>query len=108
MRRVMICCAILLSGCAASQWSRPGATPSDLEQDRSTCNTKALNTLPVNMVMMSTGWDTPPRRECSQTSNGQNCISVPGIPASPRPTDINEAARAKLTDACLKSLGWSK
>lgn len=102
------CCVVALTACAAPQWSRPGATAQDLEKDKEQCGGRALSTLPINMVMISTGWDSPPRRECTSSPSGPNCVNVPGIPAAPRLTDVNETPRAKLADACLKSLGWSR
>lgn len=101
---------VALAGCAASTWTKPGATTQDLENDRAVCHAKAEAAVPQNFQMVSVGWDTPPRRECTAGSGNQApvCINIPGTPGSPRMLDVNATARGKVTEACLKTMGWSR
>jgi hypothetical protein len=104
MRKLAFVLLGLLAACAAPQWSKPGATAQNLADDTARCQASALEMLPMKPQMVSAGWETPPRRECS----GQNCVNVPGTPAPPRMVDVNEVPRARGVDACLKALGWSR
>jgi hypothetical protein len=108
MRKLVFVAAVALAGCAASsQWSKSGATPQNLVDDQALCHTKAEAIFPVDPKMMSAGWSTAPRRECSGPSNS-NCVNVPGVLAPERMLDANEASRKKGEDACMKALGWSR
>lgn len=107
MRKLVFVAVIALAGCAAStQWSKSGATPQNLVDDKALCQSKAEAIFPVDPKMMSAGWTTAPRRECSGPSN--TCVNLPGVPAPERMLDANEASRVKGVEACMKALGWSR
>ncbi len=107
MRTLPFIAAALLAGCAASEWSKPGGSPESLATETELCKGKALDAVPIKMQMISTGWEQPPRRECTG-GDKPVCTTTPGVPAAPRLLDVNEVARKKAVDACLRAIGWSK
>ena len=101
---------LTLCGCAApgSDWHKAGATPEQLDGAKTLCHAKSEEVFPVSLQMLSAGWDSPPRRECTPGAGGSPvCTNVPGIPAPPKMLDANEVSRKKGYDACMKALGWS-
>jgi hypothetical protein len=107
MRKLMPVVVVLTAACAPQQWTRPGATETELLSDSDQCQTDANTKAPVNLSPIGTYiWASP----TTPLSNYNGTVPS-GLGAAYNGNqsyvDINQDARQKLFDECMKGRGYS-
>lgn len=103
MRCLPILLVMALSGCGA--WTKPGASPEQLEADQQACSLAAAEAHPPRI--MSTP-EPPPvtDRRCTDIFGQAPCTPAPLTPTATQP-DLNAGARSVAFEQCLKAKGYT-
>lgn len=107
MRKLIPVVVVLMAACAQQQWTRPGATETELLSDSDQCQTDANTKAPVDLAPIGTYiWSSP----TAPLSNYNGAVPS-GLGAAYNGgqsyVDTNQGARLKLFDDCMKGRGYS-
>ncbi|MFT4255361.1 MAG: hypothetical protein QM599_00095 [Pseudoxanthomonas sp.] len=109
---LMLAALLLLGGCAALQWSRPGATETEFHQDRFACEKDALAMYPVPQAapVQNSGYNT----QCTGYGNQMNCTSRPvaggySAQAALSQAQLNAQTQRNIAmETCMRTKGWRR
>jgi hypothetical protein len=100
---------LLLAGCAAPEWTKPGATAEARTADENACAQEAQAKYPPRFVPAAAsgmaagvgpGYSCIPERGCIRTG--------PGYLPPTGTVDLNDAPRRAAVAQCMESRGWTR
>ena len=97
---------LALAGCEDT-WTKPGATPQDLEATKATCTSQAIAKFPPLPRRVALPTEAPSTTSCYGTGSMVSCYSTIGQAAPTFVTiDRNDPERSDAIRACLLENGW--
>lgn len=101
---VLICS--LITACA-KQWTKPGATPEQVNADIRLCEGLATERYPVELVSTDTSSREGYKGNCPSAEHQINCPSSGEI-GGLHQYDRNQEYRQQATSECMQSKGYSR
>jgi len=104
---IVLALPLLLAACA-TDWSRPGATPQQLEDDLASCRQLAEQAHPVVMRAIAAGENKQFETRCTNYGNQTNCTTRSSETGSAGEYDVNEKGRREAVAQCMTERGYRR